>query len=238
MVLLKCNIVRLCQDFDGSKILYSSFRSLKQSKGGKMPIDGWSVQWIRQGREARVRVDNAEITEEKPLCFRLRVKKLPLPTFPIGEVFDLQTVRVSFEEPLLGLMKKAEKLSLLTEKERIAPLIDLARQSFVYPMPELVRELEKTKPEIAQWIKENFEGYPSKILLSEFIRYGYGVCRHYSALFLVLAQAAGLKGIVAACPKNTLFNFIRSDTNEALFRIPPLGRVEYDHSWNEVSLET
>lgn len=198
-----------------------------------------SIKWIIKGREAEVFVSDVEITEHRSVNFRIRIKKLPLPRIPTKGVFFIQTVCVDPESTCLReLTKRAREIRSLREERKISTLLRMVRETFRYPFPSLIQRLEKDNPEDAEWIKEYIKGTQVHAPFSEFIKRGYGECRHYAVLFAILAQAAGLEVILAWCLERVLVNVIRRDTQEPLFVTVPLGEVNAGHAWNEVRIQS
>ena len=195
-----------------------------------------SIKWIEQGRRAEVFIPKVEIARDSSVDFNIRIRKLPLTKTPDKETFFVHTVRIDPQAACLrALSQKARRLRSLPERERITILMRMVRESFRYPFPSLIKKLEQDSPKEAQWVKEHFQGGKDDFL-SEFIKRGYGECRHYAALFLILAQAANLEVILAFCLEGTLINFVRQDTQEPLFSMVPLGQVNTGHAWNEVRI--
>jgi len=177
-----------------------------------------------------------EITTERSLKIYAKVRKLPLPKISTEKGVSLESVFVNFEPTLMKLIKRVQRdLGSLSDEEKIERLIEVVRKTFSYPFSGVIESLKMNKPDEARWIEDHFEG-DKRAPISEFIEHGYGVCRHYAALFTILAQAVDLDVIMAIALKGVLVNYVREDTGQPLFKAVPLGRVEPGHSWNEVRI--
>ena len=207
-------------------------------QGGSVPTQNSArIKWIVRGRRAEVFVPRIEIDQGHPVCFPVRIRKLPLPQIPSKGKFFLHTVPVDPEEAFLaGLIKYAASLGNLPEERRIDILLNKVKELMRYPFPGLIEELDRENPEEAHWIQDHFHGSNVFSPLSAYLERGYGKCSQYAALFALLAQAAGLGVILAFCLQGSLVNFVRQDTKQPLFSTVPLGQVDTGHAWNEVRM--
>lgn len=196
------------------------------------------LQWIEPGAVLKVRAVDVQITPKDPFQLILEFQKLPLPKINPKRSFSLGGITADNGGSLPLLRKKAASFRKVSEEERINLLLDLARANLVYPYQEKLEALKQNNSDLEKWVREYLcEGGKYPEILSKYVSKGYGVCRHFAALFAVLAQAAELEVIVAGCCEGQLVNVIRPDSGKPLFKSVPLGPINAAHAWNEIRLK-
>lgn len=181
-------------------------------------------------------------SDEKPLEFQVTLEKA---ITPIEKGGTIANIIIDYEsDKLKSMLNQARQLQELPESERPRKLLELLRRNIVFAYNDVVEELTKTNPGLGKWIAEN-TGINSdgarQLRLSEIVDAGYGVCRHLSVIFLVLAKEAGLEGAYVSSSrtdkeKYDLQNITRPDTGEPLFRMTAVGQPIAGHAWVELKL--
>ena len=181
-------------------------------------------------------------SQEKPIGFMVTLEKRPTKVSD-GTVVDY--IMVDREGPVIQLMlEQARLLKNIPERERPRKIMELLRSKVHFAYHEVVEELNKTKPELAEWVAKNTgigSSSATPLKLSEIVDAGYGVCRHLSVAMLVLANEAGLSGAYLTTgpheeAKYTAHNVVRRDNGEQLFKLSKVGEPIGAHAW--VELET
>ncbi|RLI90706.1 MAG: hypothetical protein DRO89_05400, partial [Candidatus Altiarchaeales archaeon] len=165
---------------------------------------------------AKVTTPEVEITPEKRIPIQVTIRRHPV-EINEGDVL-FHTVTIDSSDKLNKLKEKARELKELPERDRIKAVNELVRKTLRYPY-ELGRE--KISEEAGK-----------RVNLSEVVEKGVGVCGHFSALYAVLAQEAGLK---VAPQSGKVKNIMRPGTGERLFKAYELGEEIY-HAWIEIEL--
>lgn len=190
--------------------------------------------------ERSLEFPNLEITPEQPFEFNIGLKKIPL-SIKDGDNLGGNCTEVKFEGKLADLMRQAAELQTLPEDQRILKLVELVRANLVYPYSETINELKQTDSKLAQWLADRF-GDEAKIVngisVNDCLDRGYGNCKIMTSTFLVLAQAAGLRGMFGQNGEDKVSNLIRPDTGASMFKMGEVGRpVTFSHAWAEVQLQ-
>ena len=133
----------------------------------------------------------------------------------------------------------ASELKELPQEERLPKIMEIVRSHIKYPYPNIVSELENSNKELADWIDNKMGKKSEIILLSEVLEKGYGICRHLSPIYLLLAQEAELRGVILSTePNNPIKNILRTDTKEPLFKLVGVGGKIPSHQWVEILLDS
>ena len=182
-------------------------------------------------------------SDSEPLRFRIKVEKIPT---EIKEGERLLNVIVDTDnEKLRPLLEQARELRNTPEEERPRAILELLSKNMKYAYDYRVEDLSETNPESAAWVTKHIGLHcrtDTEVKLSDLIKNGYGVCRHFSAAMLVLAKEAGMGGVLMTNsgkgsnnPKTFITNIIRKDTLEPLFKLANVGgQLDHGHAWVEI----
>lgn len=179
-------------------------------------------------------------SKEAPLDFVIALEKQPT---KVTDGTVIENITIDKESPVIQpLLEQARQLREIPERERPRRLMELLRSNVQFAYSEVVDELAKTKPELAQWVVENTglnSSSARQLKLSEIISAGHAVCRHLSVAMLVLADEAGLQGAyLSTAPirdaKYTAHNVVRHDNGEKLFKMSKVGEPIGGHAWVEI----
>ena len=179
-------------------------------------------------------------SEKPPLKFAVTLGKVP--TF-INDGVEIESITIDRKSPKLqGLYDQAQALRSIPERERPRQLLGLLRSNVHFAYTDVLDEVAKGNPELAQWVAENTGINSSSSRpqsLSEVVDKGYGVCRHLSVAMLALAKEAGMDGAYLTYgptrdPQYLMENVLKDD-NQPLFKMMPPGDKYYGgHAWVEL----
>ncbi len=187
-----------------------------------------TIEIKKVGNEQKFTILDVVISHEKPLKLEFDIQKQPI-YLKEGDQTDFEGVIVDHEsEKVKSLLEESRLLKNLPEKERLHRVMELVRSNLKFPFKE---ELE----EIGQETYNQVEEGSLPIRLSKLVELGYGQCRHFAPLYLVLAQEAGLEGQLASGDK--LINIIRTDNNKPLFKSVKPGESVASHQWVSIILK-
>lgn len=183
-------------------------------------------------------------SDSEPLRFRITVEKVPT-NVERGKAIS-NVIIDSHNRELRPLLKQARALRRIPEEERPRKILELVSSKMSFACAENIEILSKTNPESAAWVAENV-GLSSTgetaVRLSDLVRHGYGVCRHFAAVTLVLAKEAKMEGALMtnegrsdnASDPIVLINITRTDTGEPVFKSAKVGeQVTGAHAWVEL----
>lgn len=185
-------------------------------------------------------------SEEEPLKFAVTLEKVPT---LVEDGIELYGITIDRDSPKLKeMLKQAEALKGLPEKEKPRRILELLRSNIHFAYNDVLEKVAKTDPELAKWVAENTginSSSAKPVTLSEIVDKGYGVCRHLSVAMLVLAKEAGMEGALLTQSSGILHktdlkylarNIIRQDNNEPLFKLIEVGKTieNVGHAWVEL----
>jgi hypothetical protein len=157
----------------------------------------------------------------------------------VGDSYATQDVFIDEEVQEPDLVSQAKMLSVHPEKLRAKLLVNLLKNNFKTATQLNINKLRTTDPAYADWVEENVSERSQKkyVPFSEIVKHGHGICTHHSAIYLWLAQEAGLKGAIMRSDQNTITNIIRSDNGKKMFNFADVGANVVSHAWVELLLE-
>lgn len=179
-------------------------------------------------------------SKEQPLDFQVTLEKQPT---KITNGTVIENITVDRENPAIQpMLEQARQLKDIPERERPRKIMELLRSNVQFAYNEVVDELAKTKPELAEWVARNTginSSSATPLRLSEFVDAGHGVCRHLSVAMLVLADEAGMQGAYQTTAphreaKYTAHNVVRRDNGEPLFKMSKVDDPIGGHAWVEI----
>jgi|GEM_PF-6500757 len=179
-------------------------------------------------------------SSEAPLNFLVTLEKQPT---KITNETVIENVTLDRDNPAIQhLLEQARQLTEVPERDRPRRLMELLRSHVAFAYNDVIEELAKTKPELAQWVAQHTglnSSSATPLKLSEIISSGHGVCRHLSVVLLVLANEAGMQGAYLSTaphrdPQYTAHNVVRRDTGEQLFKMSKVGDPIGGHAWVEL----
>jgi len=163
------------------------------------------------------------------------LRKLPIDKIISNSIID-KSVIIGESEKLTKLMGKAQEIIDLPLEKKLKELMKLTRSTIKHYGKSESDELRTTQEEEFNWLDQNIT--PSshyRATLAEAIEHGYGICGHFTALYALLAQQAGLRVVINhASGDMTPLNIVRSDNNLPLFKNTPLGEKTSAHVFLEV----
>lgn len=179
-----------------------------------------------------------DLNQENPRSEEVQfvVEKQPI-TIQEGNIYPEGTGVIidSNGSQIPTLLEKARDLQELPEEERIHKVLELVRKNLKFPYSESITKVSETNPSLAEWVEENIYPNSKPVKLSELLEKGYGICKHLSALYLYLAQEAGLEGVYLSINRDTITNILRSDNGEPLFKMTAVGgKMPVAHGWVEI----
>ena len=191
-------------------------------------------------KEGAVFFHDLDLSKDSPNSpeITITVKKQPV-YLREGDRCSLGAVIIDKEtDKMKSLADQAEKLVSLPERERLSKILEILRSHVDYPYENIVVEISKKDPELAQWITENvgLRSNKTDIPLSEIFEKKYGICRHLAPAYLWLAQKAGLQGVILTCDHKTIKNIQRTDNGERLFKSAEVDQLVDGHAWVEIKL--
>lgn len=189
---------------------------------------------------ATITYPNLSLSVEDPSRrLEFSIEMMPI-NIKISRSYAAQDVLVDDESQNLDIVRQARDLSLFPEKQRARLVVDLLKKNFQLATRDNINKLKSTDPETGDWVEQYAsENTPfKKVPISEIIEHGYGICTHHSAIYLWLAQEAGLKGAIVRSRPNTIKNIIRSDNQQPLFKSIGEGETVPAHTWVKILLES
>ncbi len=135
------------------------------------------------------------------LEFQIVLRKTPTVIIPGMVLADAVRVDIDAKAPILKkAFDEAKRLMKIDAQHRPRELLALLYDYVKPATDDRVKELLTTDPVRAMWVANNILAQVSRhhpeIPLSVLIEKGYGECRHLSPALLVLADAAGIPGII------------------------------------------
>ncbi len=176
-----------------------------------------------------IKIPYAQISKDKPLRLWFTLEKAPT-EFKEGDVIA-GSVRVDidvhdpkkwggYSKRVQKVLKDARELNSIDEKLRPRSILGMLSSNNI------------------GWHDDKNDNI---VNLSDIIDRGYGVCRHLSAVTLVLAKVAGMEGALMTNFGKELFdetaaiNIVKPD-GKKLFIAEPLGEIKGRHAWVELKV--
>jgi hypothetical protein len=177
---------------------------------------------------------------KSPLRFAVTLEKVPTAIEDGTEIEGMTVDRESLK--LQEMLRQAQELRNIPEGERPRRLLELLRSNVHFAYDDMVEELGKTNPSLAEWVARNTGIRSSStvpLTLSEVVDSGYGVCRHLSVAMLALAKEAGMEGAFLTngpsfTDRGPIKNVVRKDNGEPLFKMSKIGDPVGGHAWIEL----
>lgn len=179
-------------------------------------------------------------SEREPLRFAVTLEKVPT---QINDGVEVESITIDRKSPKLqGLYQQAQALRSIPERERPRQLLGLLRSNVHFAYTDVLDEVAKTNPKLAQWVAEN-TGISSSSSrpqsLSEVVDKGYGVCRHLSVAMLALAKEAGMEGAYLTYgptpdPQYLMENVLKDDSQPLFKMMSPGDKYYGGHAWVEL----
>ncbi|RLI91705.1 MAG: hypothetical protein DRO95_03810, partial [Candidatus Altiarchaeales archaeon] len=176
----------------------------------------------------RISIPKIKITQESPLEINIKIRRHPI-TITEGDI--LKETKIDSSEEIEKLKESARKLRELPEIERIKEINRLVRETLRFPYIEEGLSEEEYK----RRVKERDKKFGKIVNLSDIVRGGEGLCRHFVALYCVLAQEAGLKVAPQGGDVDNIMIMHPEEGERKLFKERALG-ARVPHAWVEVEL--
>lgn len=180
-------------------------------------------------------------SDQEPLKLAITLEKVPQ---LIEDGIEINGIIIDRKSPKLQeMLKEAASLKEIPEKEKPRRLMELLRTNVSYAYKNIIDELSKTNPRLAEWIGSNIVEDPhlgNQITLSEIVDSGFGICRHLSVAMLALAKEADMEGVIlnssheGASDGKYLQNILRKDNGQPLFKMGKVGDTGSPHAWVEL----
>lgn len=185
---------------------------------------------------AEIRLSDVTIRPEDEIRLFMITRRNALPVKDGDTVGPLnRPVIVDNQGKLAELRQQAKMLQSIPDKERLEKLMELVRKTLVYVRSkDQIQHLSSARQVVAsrRWLDDD-PGLRDPESLSQIVEDGLGVCNEFAALYLVLANDAGLRGI-------NHFGNVKNQpivgTKEPIFKSQPIGSGDF-HSWLEIQLE-
>lgn len=168
------------------------------------------------------------------LAIPLSLRKVPIEKITPETMID-GSVKIGEGEKLEKLMIEARELTGLQLEEKLKKIMDLTRSTLKFFGKSAREELTNQASE-TEWLDQNVTAKSHyKATLAEALEHGYGICGHFTALYSLLAQQAGLEVVINHADGDmTPTNIIRSDNNQPLFKEISVGEKSNAHMFLEV----
>ncbi|OGK23153.1 hypothetical protein A3D76_00840 [Candidatus Roizmanbacteria bacterium RIFCSPHIGHO2_02_FULL_37_9b] len=181
-------------------------------------------------------ISNLNLAAKKgALAIPLQLRKIPIDRITAQTKIDGSVV-IGESKQLEELMLKAKELKDLLLDVQLKSLMDLTKSTIKYFGKAIKEELKESNTDEFNWLDQNVTSKSHyKATLAEAIKHGYGICGHFTALYSLLAQEAGLQVVINhADGDKTPVNIVRSDNSQSLFKEVPVGEKVGAHMFLEV----
>ncbi|MBI3619673.1 transglutaminase domain-containing protein [Candidatus Roizmanbacteria bacterium] len=169
------------------------------------------------------------------LAIPLNLRKVPIDEITAQSKID-GYVAIGESKQLEELKLKAAGLTGLPLESRLEELMELTRSALKYFGKAAKKELKDSNPDEFDWLDANITAKSDyKATLTQALDHGYGICGHFTALYALLAQQAGLDVVVNHCAADMVpVNITRSDNHLPLFKEVPVGEKVGAHMFLEI----
>ena len=220
---------------------------VEPNESSSEPMNQSEIREIEGGFE--VSIPHVELSsEEGPgVKLEIEIERVPIQISEGSIIGVMGGVIVDIESSpspkLKEMVVKAKELTDLPEGERPRKIMEIVRSKVNYAYDEVVEELRKADPELADWVVK-YTGLNSsgeKVKASEIVNSGHGICCHLAALAVILAKEAGLEASFetsfAMSKEEGFKNVARKDNGEKLFKSFELDEIfTIPHAWAEIRM--
>jgi len=184
---------------------------------------------------------NTTLEPNEEINFIVNTRKIPNQIEVDGRIDRVVIDRENYGENMSRMVEACQALKELPESERPEKVLDILLENMKYAYKDFVAQIDEERQ---TWIAEHLttRNYATEdIPVSQLAEVGFCVCRHFAAMYLILAKEAGLDG----CYMGAQTNFtnlerkptdrVSNDGRKGLFRSGEVGSiVNVGHAWAEV----